>query len=41
MEESKFIGAIQPSHPDLIFIIQAIRGKCDLHEISPDDDGIN
>lgn len=40
MKESKFIGSLLPSHPDLVLIIQAIRDKYGLSEISPDDDPI-
>lgn len=38
MKESKFLGTLVPSHPDLIPIIQAIREKYNLPEISPDSD---
>jgi len=40
MKESKLLGTLLPSHPDLIPIIQAIREKYNLPEISPDDDPI-
>jgi len=40
MKESKFIGTLLPSHPDLTPIIQAIREKYNLPEISPNDDPI-
>lgn len=40
MKESKFLGTLLPSHPDLIPIVQAMREKYKLSEISPDDDPI-
>ncbi len=41
MKESKFLGALIPSHPDFLPIIQAVREKYKLPEISPDDDPIS
>jgi hypothetical protein len=41
MKESKFLGTLLPSHPDLIPIVQAMREKYNLPEISPDDKPIN
>lgn len=40
MKESKFLGALLPSSPDFLPIIEAIREKYKLPEISPDDDPI-
>jgi hypothetical protein len=40
MKESKFLGALLPSSPDIAPIIQAVREKYSLPEISPDDDPI-
>jgi hypothetical protein len=40
MKESHFIGTLMPSHPDFQPIIQEIREKYSLPEISPDDDPI-
>jgi hypothetical protein len=40
MKEAQFLGTLLPSHPDFIPIIQAIREKYSLPEISPDDDPI-
>jgi hypothetical protein len=40
MKEAQFLGSLLPSHPNLIPIIQAIREKYNLPEISPDDDPI-
>ena len=40
MKETKFHRTLLPSHPDFTSIIQAIRKKYDLPEISPDDDTI-
>lgn len=37
MKETLLIGTLLPSHPDFIPIIQAIREKYKLAEISPDD----
>lgn len=41
MKESKLLGTLLPSHPDLIPIVQAMREKYNLPEISPDDEPIN
>lgn len=38
MKESKFLGALLPSHPDIAPIIQAVREKYNLPEINPDDE---
>ena len=40
MKESKFLGSLLPSHPDLIPIIDTIREKYRLPEVSPDDEPI-
>lgn len=40
MKENEFLGTLLPSHPDLIPIIEAVREKYNLPEISPDDDPI-
>jgi hypothetical protein len=40
MKEAQFLGTLLPSHPDFIPIVQAIRAKYKLPEISPDDDPI-
>jgi hypothetical protein len=40
MEEAKFLGGLLPSLPDYLPIIEAIREKYNLPEISPDDDPI-
>ncbi len=41
MKEAKFLGALLPSHPDLMPIIETVREKYNLPEISPDDDPID
>ena len=41
MKESQLLGTLLPSHPDFIPIVQAVREKYNLPEISPDDDPIN
>jgi hypothetical protein len=40
MKETQLLGTLLPSHPDFIPILQAIREKYNLPEISPDDDPI-
>jgi hypothetical protein len=40
MKETKLLGSLLPSHPDAIPIIEKIREKYQLPEISPDDDPI-
>ena len=40
MKETKFLGALLPSSPDFLPIIEGIRRKYNLPEISPDDDPI-
>jgi hypothetical protein len=40
MQESKLFGTLLPSSPDFLPIVQAMRAKCKLPEISPDDDPI-
>jgi hypothetical protein len=40
MKESKLLGSLLPTHPDFAPIIQEIREKYQLPEISPDDDPI-
>jgi hypothetical protein len=41
MKETELLGTLLPSHPDFIPILQAIREKYNLPEISPDDDPIS
>lgn len=41
MNESKFLGALLPSHPDYKPIIQMVREKYNLPELIPDDDPIS
>ncbi len=38
MKETKFLGTLMPARPDLIPIVEAMRKKYNLPEISPDDD---
>jgi hypothetical protein len=40
LKESRFLGALLPSHPDFLPIVQAIREKYNLPEIRPDDEPI-
>lgn len=40
MKETLFLGTQLPSHADSIQIVQAIKEKYNLPEISPDDDPI-
>jgi hypothetical protein len=40
MKESEFLGTLLPSHPDFFPIVQSIREKYNLPEISPDDEAI-
>ena len=40
MKETKFLGTLMPAHPDLIPIVEMMRKKYNLPEISPDDDPI-
>jgi hypothetical protein len=40
MKETQFLGTLLPSHPDFVPIVQAIRDKYKLPEISPGDDPI-
>lgn len=40
MRESKFLGALLPSTPDLLPIIEAVREKYSLHEVVADTDPI-
>jgi hypothetical protein len=40
MKESEFLGALLPSSPDFVPIIEAVRNKYKLPPISPDDDPI-
>lgn len=40
MKESKFLGALFPSHPDLIPIIETIRDKYKLPVVNPQEDPI-
>ncbi len=40
MNEIKLLSTILPSHPDFLNIINNIRKKYDIPEISPEDDGI-
>lgn len=37
MQENKLLGALLPSHPDLLPIIKAVRAKYNLPELYPDD----
>ena len=37
MKEFQFLGTLLPSHPDFLRIIQELRQKYNLPEISPDD----
>lgn len=40
MKESRFLGALLPSSPDFAPIIEAVRGKYNLHEVDPDGEAI-
>lgn len=40
MKESEFLGTLLPSHPDFFPIVQSIREKYSLPEISPDYEAI-
>jgi hypothetical protein len=40
MKESEFLGTLLPSHPNFFPIVQSIREKYNLPEISPDDEAI-
>jgi len=40
MKESHFIGTLMPSHPDFQPIIEAVRKKYNLHEVTPDGEPI-
>jgi hypothetical protein len=40
MKETLFLGTLLPSSPDFLPIIQELRDKYNLPEISPNDDGI-
>lgn len=40
MKEAKFIGALMPTHPDFLPIIQEIREKYQLPEVDPDGEPI-
>jgi hypothetical protein len=40
MKVNKFLGSLIPTHPDLYPIVQQMRDKHNLPEISPDDDPI-
>ena len=40
MKETEFLGTLMPTHPDLFAIVQEIRRKYNLPEISPDDEPI-
>ncbi len=40
MKESALLGALLPSHPNVLPIIQAVREKYGLQEVYPDDDPI-
>lgn len=39
-KESQLLGTLMPTHPDLFPIVQQMRTKYKLPEISPDDDPI-
>ncbi|HCC78588.1 MAG: hypothetical protein A2X25_09745 [Chloroflexi bacterium GWB2_49_20] len=41
MKETELLVALIPSHPNLTPIIQNLRGKYNLPEISPDDEPIS
>ena len=41
MKESKLIGALMPSHPDILSILVEIHEKYQIPEISLEDDGCN
>jgi hypothetical protein len=38
MNEAELLGELFPSHPDIIPIIQNIREKYEIPEVSPEDD---
>jgi hypothetical protein len=40
MNEIKLLSSLLPGHPDFQRILQNIREKYNIPEISPDDDGI-
>ncbi len=40
MKEAKLLGTLMPTHPDLFPIVEQMRAKYQLPEISPDDDPI-
>jgi hypothetical protein len=40
MNEIKLFSSLVPGHPDIQPILQNIREKYDILEISPEDDGI-
>lgn len=40
MKESQLLGMLLPAHPDYAPIIDALRDKYQLAEISPDDETI-
>jgi len=40
MQETELISSLLPSHPDILPILQNIRDKYKIPEISPEDDGI-
>jgi hypothetical protein len=41
MKESQFLGTLLPSHPNFLPIVEAIREKYGLPEITPGDDPIS
>ena len=41
MKETGFLSALLPSHPDILTIINEIRNKYKIPEISPDDSQVN
>jgi hypothetical protein len=40
MEETKILGKLLPSHPDILPILKEIREKYKIPEISPTDDSL-
>ncbi len=40
MKETKFLGTLLPSSPDLFPIVEAVREKYGLHEVRPEDEPI-
>ena len=40
MKETELLGKLMPGHPDLLPIIENIRGKHQIPEVRPEDDDI-